>query len=430
MFRLEASYSPLFERLAATDKPMVLLRGGSSSTKTYSMSQLMAEWLMTGTCGDHGDYDIEGVFSVVRKYNATLKKSVMRDFETVLKKMEVWTISPDEGDDNHYPTGEFVEEKMGSAWDFIEYEKSQQSMRYGGRVVEFFGADDEQKVRGARRDYLYCNEANELKFKSEYHQLNLRTRKRVFMDFNPDDEESWLNKEIEQKRCGKDGDCALIVSTYHDNPFLEDRVINEIERLEEIDPNLWKIYGLGEYGRKMGVVFPKWVQLDEEDLKDAELLGYGLDFGYTNDPTSLIAVYRLNNEFIYHELIYETGLTNQDIADRMHYLKVDRNLPIIADSAEPKSIEEISREGWFILPTLKGADSISNGINLVKQGKISVTSSSINLKAELKKYIWLVDKYGEQTNRPIDRFNHAIDALRYFVMWNYHEQKEGNIAFL
>jgi len=286
------------------------------------------------------------------------------------------------------------------------------------RVVEFFGADDEQKVRGPRRDYLYCNEANELNFEKEFNQLNLRTRKKVIVDFNPDDPDSWLNQELELKRAirKENPDVDIIKSTHHDNPFMSKMEHDEIENLKNVDHMLWVIYAKGDYGRMMGLVFPETHTIRNGIPQNAQLLAYGLDFGYSNHPSALVGVYKLNNELYIDEIFYETGLTNTDIADKLDGMGFDKHDQIFADCAEPKSIEELRRRGYNIAPAKKGKDSINYGINLMKQQKIWVTEESLNIIKEFRKYKWKEGTDGNLTNVPVDAFNHAIDAIRYVTM--------------
>jgi phage terminase large subunit len=325
-----------------------------------------------------------------------LDATVIRDFEEELNKQEIYGA--------------------------IKHNKTKKTYEYGGRMVEFIGADDEQKLRGAKRNILYCNEANELKYREEFFQLLMRTEDKVFIDFNPDDENVWINTELEQKRQHEKGDVEVIVSTYRDNTFLPKSLIEEIEYLERTDPEFWKVYGLGQYGKKYGLIFPDYQIVDQPT---GTLVGYGADFGFTNDPSTLIAVYKQDGGLILHELLYQRGLTNQDLADRYRALGVSGDDEVIADSAEPKSIEELYRLGINIHPAEKGPDSIKNGIDILKRYKLSVTSSSVNLLKELRSYKWAEDKDGNPLNKPVDYLNHAIDAARYLALNKLSESQTG-----
>jgi phage terminase large subunit len=396
---LEFDASPVYERIWNNAKRINVLRGGSGSTKTYSMCQVYATWLMTGHMTAQY-YIPRGIASIVREFRATLKKSVLRDFKNVLD-----TTCLEDGT----PIRNMVKENK------TDFTYTYTDPAGNTRVVELFGADDEQKLRGPRRDSLYCNEANELGFLTQFHQMNMRTRQVTFVDFNPDDEESWMNIEIEQKRAQERGDVYVDLSTYLDNPFLSDQEVEEIEYLQKVDPMLWKIYGLGEYGRMEGLVFPQ-VEIIPEVPEEAKFLTRGLDWGFTNDPTALIDLHQWNGGVIYDERLYEHGLTNPDIDRKMRELGIAQHQTIWGDSSEPKSIEELNRLGWSVAASEKGPDSINFGIMVMKQQPIYVTATSRNLLREMRKYIWKKDKNGASLNVPIDEFNHGIDAGRYGAM--------------
>jgi phage terminase large subunit len=252
----------------------------------------------------------------------------------------------------------------------------------------------------------------------------MRTEDKIFLDFNPDDENIWINTELEQRRAAEKGDVDVIVSTYKDNTYLPQSLINEIEYLEKTDPEFWKIYGLGEYGKVYGVIFDE-PNVVPEIPKEANLQGYGMDFGYTHDPTTLIGVWLMNGELYIDELIYDRGLTNPQIAQRMRDVGLTQQDTIIADSAEPKSIQEIYNEGFDIRPAEKGKDSIVNGIDILKRYKWNVTSRSQNLLKERRSYKWQEDKTGTQTRKPVDFNNHALDALRYLGLSKLGKTNSG-----
>lgn len=338
----------------------------------------------------------KGVWSTVRKYAATLDATVIRDFEEELDKQGIYEL--------------------------IAHNKTKRTYAYGGRMVEFFGADDEKKLRGAARQILYCNEANELTFKKQFFQLLIRTTDDIFIDFNPDDENIWINTEIEQKRSAEMKDVEVIVSTYKDNTFLPLSLIKEIEYLEKTDAEFWKIYGLGQYGKVFGVIYNEPTVIDELP-KDAKFIAWGMDFGFTNDPTAVCGVWQQNGELFIDEVIYERGLTNQDICKRFRELGISGE--IVADSAEPKSIQEIANEGFYILPANKGGDSIKNGIDILKRYKWNVTLRSVNLLKERRGYKWAQDKDGTTINKPVDFNNHILDALRYVALNKLSVNKQG-----
>jgi len=288
--------------------------------------------------------------------------------------------------------------------------------------VEFIGADDEQKLRGAKRNILYCNEGNELDFKKEFFQLLMRTEDKIIIDFNPDDENIWINTELEQKRLFEKGDVDVIVSTYKDNTFLPKSLVAEIEYLEKTDPEFWKIYGLGQYGKLFGLIFENY-NVVSEIPKDATMVGIGIDFGFTNDPCAILEVYKQDGELWINEIEYKRGMTNMDIGNRLKDVSIDDYSYIVADSAEPKSIQEICNQGFNVYPAQKGADSINVSIDILKRYKLNITQNSTNLIKELRTYKWKLDKTGNSLNTPVDYNNHAIDALRYValnVLMNSH----------
>lgn len=391
---LKIKATPVFLNNYNTNHRIVVNRGGTRSSKTYSLTQLAVLFLLTGYVSSEVTLK-KGVWTICRKWSNALDGTVIRDFEEVLNDCEVY--------------------------DFVKHDKTRKKYSYQNRVVEFIGIDKEQKVRGAKRDVLHCNEANELTWR-DFKQLNRRTQHRVYIDFNPDDEEVWINREIEEKRLPIVGDVELIVSTYLDNPYLPDELVKEIELDKDLDPESWKVYGLGEYGKLDGVVFENWGVCNEIP-KGATFVGYGLDFGFTNDPTSLLEVYKQNGELWVNEIIYSTGLTNQDIDKEARDL-INIKGGVVADSAEPKSITELRRLGWNIEGANKGKDSINSSIDVLKRYRINITAKSVNGIREMKKYRWAKDKDDKTLNKPIDKDNHFIDALRYVAL-NRLNKKRG-----
>jgi phage terminase large subunit len=295
-----------------------------------------------------------------------------------------------------------------------------------GSYIEFFSAEQESKLRGARRNILYINEANNISFEA-YHQLAIRTSGEIWLDFNPT-AEFWAHTEVL-----KDNDSEHIILTYKDNEALPDTIIHDIEQAEvkattsSYWANWWKVYGLGQIGSLQGVVFDNWQQVAKVPT-DAKLLGFGMDFGFTNDPTTLIAVYKTNNQLYFDEVLYRTNMTNLDIGNFMKSENISRPLEIVADSAEPKSIEELRRQGFLITPAKKGPDSIKIGIDILKREPFFVTQSSINLIKELRSYVWATDRDGKLTGNPIDHSNHAIDAMRYFALNKLNNRPSGKYA--
>jgi len=359
--------SEIFEKNWEAPTKIVVNQGGTRSGKTYSLLQL----IMVRALSERGK-----VFTIVRKSLPSLKMTAMRDFIEILTNAGLYN------------------EK--------DHNKSEHIYRLNGNIIEFVSLDQPQKKRGARRDYLFCNEANELTWE-DFFQLLVRTTGKIYIDYNPSDDFHWIYDKLLTR-----DDVTFIKSTYVDNPFLDDSIISEIERLKDTDEDYWRIYGLGERGQSKATVF---TFMEEEVPEQAKFLAMGMDFGFTNDPTSLVAVYVLDHNLYAKELLYETNLTNRDISEKLKALNIDRRTEIFADSAEPKSIEELYRMGWNVKPTKKGADSINAGIDVLKRYKLY--ASGANLVKEMRNYKWVEDKNGKLLNKPIDAFNHAIDAMRY-----------------
>jgi phage terminase large subunit len=371
----------MFKRTSAINKILSLKRrikiiqGGTSAGKTFGILPVLID-KATKTAG------LE--ISVVAESIPHLRRGALRDFEKIMK----WT-------------GRFFDDRFNKT--LLKYEFA------NGSFIEFFSADDSSKLRGARRDILYINECNNVPFEA-YNELAIRTKKEVFLDFNPANE-FWVHKELKDEP-----DSDFIILTYKDNEALDESIVQQIEKNREKAStsaywaNWWKVYGEGQVGSLEGVVFNNWKQIDILP-NEAKLIGIGLDFGYTNDPTAIIEVYNYNGTRIINELAYRTGMLNSDIAKVL-----PNNVTIYADSAEPKSIEEIRRYGKTIKPVTKGKDSINYGIDVMQRNNYLVTSNSSNLIKELRSYCWDTDKTGMRLNKPIDHFNHAIDALRYHEM--------------
>jgi phage terminase large subunit len=266
------------------------------------------------------------------------------------------------------------------------------------------------------------NEANNMTFHA-YTELASRTKKGVYLDWNPVNE-FWFHTDLMN-----DHDVDFLIVNYEDNEACPESALNFILKAKEkaktstFWANWYNVYGLGQLGSLEGVVFPNWEQIDTIP-QDAKFLGCGLDFGYSNDPTAMIAVYEYNGKIIADEMIYSTSLLNSDI---IRLMKQDKRLPIWADSAEPKSIEEIRRAGFNIKPVVKGADSINFGISVLQERNLLVTKQSTNLIKELRNYSWDTDKTGKRLNRPIDDYNHAIDAMRYFAMMGLSIRKSRKV---
>ena len=352
-----------------------IIQGGTSAGKTYGILPILITKAATYPKTE---------ISVVAETIPHLRRGALKDFLKIMKE-----------------TNRYFDERFNKS--LLRYEFA------NGSFIEFFSADDSSKLRGARRDILYINECNNITFES-YNELAIRTKKEVFLDFNPANE-FWVHTELKDEP-----DSEFIILTYKDNEALDKSIVDQIEKnrlkaeTSAYWSNWWRVYGLGEIGMLEGVIFSNWKQIDTLP-KEAKLIGIGLDFGYTNDPTAAVEIYNYNGTRILNELVYRTGMLNSDIAKIL-----PSNVVIYADSSEPKSIDEIKRYGKTIKGVTKGKDSINYGIDVMQQQEYLVTSQSTNLIKELRAYCWDVDKQGTRLNKPIDTNNHAIDALRYHEM--------------
>ena len=284
--------------------------------------------------------------------------------------------------------------------------------------MEFKSYEDGQDAKSGKRDYLFINEANGIT-KIVYDELYIRTKKKTYLDYNPNTE-FWVHEDL----IGKEN-VELIISDHRHNTFLDAKIHDKIEAIDDYE--LWKVYARGLTGKLEGVIFRDYNIVPNVSL-DAKLIGYGLDFGFTNDPTALVAVYNQNGELVIDELIYEKRLLNVDISNRLRELVItDR---IIADSAEPKSIAELQSYGWVVEPAKKGKDSIKQSINTLKRYKLNVTQRSHNVKKELNNYKWKQNRDGRLENEPVDMMNHSIDAIRYVCLNILDNVAQGKYSFL
>ena len=273
-----------------------------------------------------------------------------------------------------------------------------------GSQIEFFSADQADKVRGARRDRLFVNEANNVSFEA-FEQLEVRTKDYVFIDYNPTSE-FWYYTEMKNKR----SDIEELTLTYKDNEALAPDIIKSIEQRRN-RRQWWLVYGLGKLGEVEGRIYRGWQQIEKIPF-EAKIVRRGLDFGYTNDPSAIVAIYKLNNSFILDEELYQRGMHNKPIADLIQNLEEPQTL-VVADSAEPKSIDEIRSYGINILGCKKGKNLKKQGIDYVQEQKIQVTKRSINIWREYNNYLWERDKDGHIINDPQKGFDHSMDAIRY-----------------
>jgi phage terminase large subunit len=357
-------------------KRVKIIQGGTSAGKTFGILPILI---------DKATKTPSLEISIVAESIPHLRRGALKDFLNIMK----WT-------------NRFFDSRYNKS--LLRYEFA------NGSYIEFFSADDSSKLRGARRDVLYINECNNVAFNS-YNELSIRTKSDIYLDFNPANE-FWVHTELKDEV-----DSDFLILTYRDNEALDPRIVREIEKNKAKSKtsayweNWWRVYGEGLVGMLEGVVFTNWKVIDKIP-DEAKLLGYGVDFGYSVDPNSIIEVYNLDGQRILNEICYETGLVNTEIAKRMK-----NEVIAYADSSEPKSIEEIRRTGQRIKGVAKGSDSINFGIQIMQSQSYLVTSKSANLIKELRSYCWDKDrKTGAQIGKPVDYMNHAIDAVRYHEM--------------
>tara|TARA_R100000935_G_C2838301_1_gene169464 strand:- start:106 stop:1266 length:1161 start_codon:yes stop_codon:yes gene_type:complete len=360
----------VYKHLVNNNKKIVVEQGGTRSGKTYNILL----FIIFHYCA----HNTKKIITICRKTFPSLRATVMRDFIEILNSQEIYR------DEFH--------------------NKSNSEYHLFGNLVEFTSLDQSQKIRGRKRDLLFINEGNEL-YWEDWQQLIFRTQEKIIIDFNPSDEYHWIYDNVITRE-----DCAFFKTTYLDNPFLEDVIKEEIERLKETDDQYWQIYGLGERATSISTIF-KYVETKQIPF-DANLIAYGMDFGYSNDPTTLVAVYTLDHNLYIKEHLYRTKMTTNDI----HIFLKEQNLlsnPIYADSAEPRLIAELRRMGHNIFPSLKGKDSVNAGIDLLRRYKIHITTDSSNAIQEFRNYKWKEDRSGKLINVPEDKHNHIIDPCRY-----------------
>lgn len=344
--------------------------GGTSASKTISI----LVWLIDYCQNKERQNKLA---TVVSESYPHLEKGAMLDFENIMKDRGYWN-----------------EDRWNKTKHTYEFET--------GNKLEFFSADTYGKAHGPRRDILFVNECNNLEYKI-VDQLIVRTREIVWLDWNPS-EEFWFYTEM----LGRRNDIDFITLTYKDNEALDVVTVAEIESHKN-NKMWWQVYGLGQLGEIETRIYKGWQLIDDIPF-EARLERHGLDFGYSNDPSALVDIYYYNGGYILDERLYQKGLSNKQLSDVI--INLGQALTI-ADSAEPKSIDEIKNYGINILPCVKGRDSVTQGIQYVQQQRISVTKRSTNLIKEYRNYLWETDKDGKIINEPIGIFNHCMDAIRY-----------------
>jgi phage terminase large subunit len=377
--------SPLFRQNYSSNAHIVINQGGTSSGKTYAIEQVL--FCVAA--------NIEKmVITVVGQDVPNLKAGALRDAASI------------------HGASAALQAMVKN------YNKTDRVFEFhNGSLIEFKSYDNAQDAKSGKRDYLFVNEANGIPW-DVYCELALRTRQKIFIDFNPN-AAFWVHDHL----VGKPG-VQLIISDHRHNPFLSQQLRDKIESLKVVDEELWRVYARGLTGKISGLVLNNWKVADELPA-DAQLLAAGLDFGYTNDETGLVMVYKQDGALWVDEIFYETGLTNPDIAAKLAENDISKNTEIVADSAEPKSIEELRRMGWNISAAKKGPDSVKISIDILKRYELKITRRSVNLRHELSRYKWKTDRSGRVLNEPVDTWNHLIDPLRYVALNKLGAGKRG-----
>jgi phage terminase large subunit len=366
---LKVQTTKVFEDLLDPNYRNYIFQGSSRAGKTWNIIL----WLVINILNEDNK-----TYSIVRKTLPALKGSVLRDLKEILLLLEIYKEEDWHSVDGYY--------------------------QIGTNIIEWFSLDSEEKIRGRKRDVCFVNEATEITY-DEFVQLSLRTSEKMILDFNPSLWNSYLYDMEGQP------DTFYSVVTYKNNPFLPQQQIDEIEKLKDRDPNLWRVFGLGQRGTPTRVVFSHQKTYDK--LPDgAKLLGFGIDWGYS-DPSTLVKVHKLNDDIFCEELLYLKNVTIPDFVYKIKDLGLNLYDDYICDSANPAAIEELKRNGINAKPVKK--QSILHGIDLIKRSNFYVHQDSKNLQSELQQYVWKVDKNNNNLDEPIDNNNHIIDGIRYVL---------------
>ena len=365
---MELNSTIIFEKnFNALQKPevrFIINEGGSRSSKTYSLCQMIIVYSLQNP---------QKVVSIIRKTFPALRATVMRDFFEILKELDIYS-----------------QERHNKSEHIYTFEN--------GSIVEFFSVDDEQKIRGRKRDLAWCNEANEL-FYDDFTQLNMRTENKLIFDYNPSESSSWLYELPEHES-------LLIKSTYKDNPFLPESIKRQIEDLKRTDEALYQIYALGEKAISKSNIYSNWSFIKHRPAKFVNFV-YGLDFGY-NHPTALMRVYYCDNDIYIEPVIYESYLTTTNLIDRMNNLGIEKHVTILADYSRPEIIAEMNNAGYDVQNANK---VVKKGIDNIKTFGVFCEDNK-HVKKEYENYKW--KKVGDTiTDEPVKLFDDAMDAIRY-----------------
>lgn len=370
-----------FENLLESKSRVTQHIGGTRSGKTYAILQFLIVKAIEN----------KETITIVRKTIPSLKRTVIKDFKDILQALNLWQ------DENFNVT-----DRLYNLYD---------------STIQFISTDDADKLRGIKSSILFVDEASEIDEES-YFQLSIRTSGKIILAYNPTISPfHWLRTMPDVER---------YVTTYKDNIYLPKEMVDAIENLQHTNEKYWKIYGKGEFAPNDKAIF----QFELCDSIDADFIGFGIDFGFSNDPTALCAVYKNSDTIFLEELIYEKGLVTNDIVAKLNQLDIQKSEEIWGDSAEPRLIEELYRSGFNIKPVVKGKDSIKFGISVMQNYKIKILKTSQNLINEMYAYQYATDKHGYTTDTPEGGLDHLIDAARYCCMMKLSQkaQRKGTYA--
>jgi phage terminase large subunit len=378
---LEINTTVTFENLLDSQSRVTQHIGGTRSGKTYAVLQFLIVKAIEN----------KETITIVRKTIPSLKRTVIKDFKDILQGLNIWQ-------DEYYN----ITDRIYNLYD---------------STIQFLSTDDADKLRGIKSTILFIDEASEIDEES-YFQLSIRTSGKIILAYNPTvSPYHWLRTMPEVER---------YVTTYRDNIYLPKEMVDAIENLQHTNEKYWKIYGKGEFAPNDKAIF----QFDLCDSIDADFVGFGIDFGFSSDPTALCAVYKNSDTIFLEELIYEKGLVTNDIVAKLNSLDIQKSEEIWGDSAEPRLIEELYRSGFNIKPVVKGKDSIKFGIGVMQNYKIQILKTSQNLINEMYAYQYSTDKHGYTTDTPEGGLDHLIDAARYCCMMKLSQkaQRKGTYA--
>ena len=370
-----------FEHLLEAKNRITHHIGGTRSGKTYAVLQFLIVKALEG----------RETITVVRKTIPSLKRTVIKDFIDILKGLNIYNA------DNWNTTDRIY--------------------NFSDSTIQFINTDDGDKLRGIKSTILFVDEASEVDEES-YFQLSIRTSGKIILAYNPTiSPYHWLRQMQ---------DCERYVTNYKDNPYIPAEMVKAIEDLEFTNPKKYLIYGKGEYAPNERAIY----KFDIVDDFDAEFVAFGLDWGYSQDPTAVVAVYKNGNDLYLEEVIYDKGLVMNDIADALNKKQIDKSYEIWCDSSEPRSVEELYRLGFNTKAVKKGPDSIKFGISVLQNYNLHILKTSQNLINEIYAYQYSTDKHGYTTDNPEGGLDHLLDAMRYVAMMklSVKAQNKGKYA--